>query len=176
MNRNTAATFRAACAQVLSVLDNWEAVDVRELDADEVFARFQNLRGKEFKPRSLNDYRGRFKQALKSYVSYVGDPAAWRPHAQTRDDSNGSRRIAQTLSSARRSKRASSVGSPVAETQPSNEHEGQAIRSNGESPHYRFGLLNGVTVELRASGRLTPADFDLLRQYLELLKQAAEAS
>ena len=40
MNASTAKNFRVACLQVLSVLDDWEAVDVQNLDAGEVFARF----------------------------------------------------------------------------------------------------------------------------------------
>ena len=90
MNKNTAGALRAACAQVLSVVDDWENVDVRTLDLDDVARRFQNLRKKDFMPKSLEEYKRRFKQAVNSYLSYVEDPGAWRPHAPER--SRGERR------------------------------------------------------------------------------------
>src|ERR1700722_19933918 len=57
MNKNTAGTLRAACSQILSsVDDNWETLDIRELNPDDAFRRFQNKRGKDFRPASLHDY------------------------------------------------------------------------------------------------------------------------
>jgi hypothetical protein len=80
MNLNTAHTYRAACLQVLSSAfpDDWEEIDTKKLDANEVFDRFQNLRGKDLTPRSLQDYKRRFQQALASFLAYASDPAAWK--------------------------------------------------------------------------------------------------
>ena len=80
MNANTAHTYRAACFQVLSSAfpEDWQGVDTTELDTDEVFNRFQNLRGKDLTPRSLQDYKGRFQQALASFLAYAENPAAWK--------------------------------------------------------------------------------------------------
>jgi hypothetical protein len=79
MNKNTAAGLRAACVQVLSVLDNWETTELRHLDVDETLRRFQNLRIKNFKPQSLEVYKRRFRQALASYTAFLANPGAWRP-------------------------------------------------------------------------------------------------
>lgn len=79
MNANTAATLRAACAKVLSIFDNLDAVDVRQLDVEETLRRFKNLRGKDLKPDSIEAYEQRFRQALKSFLEYVDDPGGWKP-------------------------------------------------------------------------------------------------
>src|SRR5438067_705801 len=79
MNANTAGTLRAACAKVLSIFDNLETVDVRQLDVDDTLRRFRNLRGKDLKPDSIEAYEQRFRQALKSFLDYVDDPGAWKP-------------------------------------------------------------------------------------------------
>jgi len=95
MNQNTAATFRAACLQVLSIFDDLESVDIAALDGEATFSRFQNLKGRGLKPRSLQDYRRRFLVAVASYRSYIADPSSWKApgqERQARSDANGSQR------------------------------------------------------------------------------------
>src|SRR5262245_37273094 len=79
MNKNTAGGLRAACAQVLSVLDDWENVDLKNMDVEETLLRFQNLKAREFKPNVLDTYKRRFRQAISSYLSYLEDPGGWKP-------------------------------------------------------------------------------------------------
>ena len=94
MNKNTAGGLRAAVNQVLSVLDNWETVDVKTLDIDDALLRFQNLKAKDFKPAVLEAYKRRFRQAVCSYLAYTQDPGGWRPRtlerAATEGNHNGS--------------------------------------------------------------------------------------
>lgn len=89
MNRNTAAGLRAACAQVLSVLDEKESADVTALDVEEVLKRFQNLKAKEFKPKVLETYKHRFRYAVASFHTYLQDPGAWKPGITARAASRG---------------------------------------------------------------------------------------
>jgi len=84
MNKNTAGALRAACSQVLGVLDDWQNVDVTTIDAENVVQRFKNLRAKDFKPESLETYGTRFKKALSSYIAYTRDPGAWKPTRQSK--------------------------------------------------------------------------------------------
>jgi hypothetical protein len=84
MNPTTARILKNACLQVLNVQDGWENLDLDDLEAEDAFIRFQNLRGKALTPRSLRDYRHRFEQALESYRSYVSDPSAWKGPGQDR--------------------------------------------------------------------------------------------
>jgi hypothetical protein len=84
MNGTTARIMGNACSQVLSALDDWPQLDVNGMDPDEIFRRFQNLRSKDLTPRSLSDYRRRFKQALESFREYIADPTAWKGPGQER--------------------------------------------------------------------------------------------
>jgi hypothetical protein len=169
MKGHTAQNYRVACMQVLSVMDDWETIDVCALDTDEVFGRFVNLKGREFKPRSLQDYRGRFRQAVKSYLSYARDPAAWKPHVQSDEIGAGKKGGASSIS---RSKRSKSETVTYAEAKSSKAARTELEVSQG--PYYRWGLLNGGTAELRASRRLTVEDLDMLQRYVDLLKLAAD--
>ncbi|HYS53769.1 MAG TPA: hypothetical protein VER58_08435 [Thermoanaerobaculia bacterium] len=78
MNINTAKALRATCSQVLGVLDDWESVDVSKLDVDDIFRRFQNKKGKQFTPKSLETYKSRFGKAVESFLRYVESPTTWR--------------------------------------------------------------------------------------------------
>src|SRR5437867_1085104 len=78
MNPNTANALRAASTQVLSVLDNWEDLDISKIDVDETFRRFENKRSKDFTPNSLQTYRSRFGKAVESFLAYINNPTAWR--------------------------------------------------------------------------------------------------
>jgi hypothetical protein len=84
MNKNTASGLRAACSQVLGVLDDWETVDIRNIDVEDLLTRFQNLRKKQFKPQVLETYKRRFRQAISSYSAYLEDPGAWKPTTRKR--------------------------------------------------------------------------------------------
>ncbi len=79
MNKNSAYSFRSACTQVLSVLDDWESIEVSELDIDDLILRFKNLKAKKFKPQSLAAYDRRFRRAVQLFNDYVSDPSRWKP-------------------------------------------------------------------------------------------------
>jgi len=78
MNENTANSFASPVRQIMGVLENWETLDVSKMDVDDLFIRFRNARGKDFKPDSLNTYYRRFKQALDLFLLYVNDPTGWK--------------------------------------------------------------------------------------------------
>src|SRR5438552_3875013 len=84
MNKNTAAGLRAACSQVLSVLEDGEAVDIKTLDIDQALTRFQNLKKKDFLPAVLETYKRRFRLAVASYLAYLNDPGGWKPENRER--------------------------------------------------------------------------------------------
>jgi hypothetical protein len=84
MNKNTAAGLKAACGQVLSVLDHWEEVDIKKLDVEDTLTRFQNLKKKQFTPAVLETYKRRFRNAINSYVAYLDDPGGWKPRSVDR--------------------------------------------------------------------------------------------
>jgi hypothetical protein len=87
MNRNTANGLRAACVQVLGVVDDPEQIEVASLNVDELLVRFQNLRKQKFKPQVLEAYKRRFRSAVKSYKEYIANPGTWKPASQDRANS-----------------------------------------------------------------------------------------
>jgi len=86
VKKNTAAGYRAACQKILEVEKDWESVDVSTIDIQEMFHRFQNLRGADYSPKSLETYRSRFRTAVEMYLEWADNPSAWRPPSSSRRD------------------------------------------------------------------------------------------
>jgi hypothetical protein len=80
MNKSTVASRKAAANTLLSILDEDEARDLRNLDLDGLVQRFSNLKGKSFKPESLRVYKGRLANVLKDFKNYQSDPLSFRPN------------------------------------------------------------------------------------------------
>jgi hypothetical protein len=78
LNINTARSLGAACSQVLAVFDDWETLDVRTLDVEDAYRRFQNKRSKDFVPASLEAYKRRFASAVTQFLDYSKDPSTWK--------------------------------------------------------------------------------------------------
>jgi hypothetical protein len=91
MNANTAGGIRAACAQVIGVLNEKEHADVTQIDVEDVLKRFENLKAKAFKPAVLDTYKNRFRQAVASFARYVKDPSTWKPSIAERHAQRGKR-------------------------------------------------------------------------------------
>ena len=85
MAKTTIAARKASASKVLGVLSEDEATDVINIDLDDVMNRFQNLKGKNYKPGSLNTYQSRTKSALDDFATYLQNPMGFRPSAHTRD-------------------------------------------------------------------------------------------
>jgi hypothetical protein len=77
MPRATAKATRAAVSQILKIEDNWENIDVRQLEVDSLIARFRNL--SQLAPNSLATYESRFRSGLESYLGYLDNPATYQP-------------------------------------------------------------------------------------------------
>jgi hypothetical protein len=85
LNRNTALALRAAASRVLQIEgSDWESVDVRSVDVEELIGRFTNLAKQDFTPQSLATYQSRFRKALSMYIEYLNNPAGYRPHLRGR--------------------------------------------------------------------------------------------
>lgn len=84
VNRNTGVSRKTACAKILSILDDNEKLDIRNLDIKSVFERHANL-NKSLTPDSLKIYRIRVEKAITSFLSYKADPTSWKPTNQRRN-------------------------------------------------------------------------------------------
>jgi len=72
--------IRAAVSQILKIEEDWEALDVRQIDASEVIGRFRNL--SDLSPASLATYESRFRSGLESYIAYLDNPTTYQPKAR----------------------------------------------------------------------------------------------
>ena len=150
MNKNTASGLRAACSQVLGVLDDWETADITEIDIEDLLTRFQNLRKRQFKPQVLETYKRRFRQAISSYSAYLEDPGAWKPTMR--------KRPAQVVS-----------GSREANHSPEN-----VQKTTGEPPppglvDYPFPLREGQDVRLSLPRDIKRAEVKRLAAFMTTL-------
>lgn len=162
MNRNSAGALRAASAQVLGVLDNWEQMDVTSIDVEDVIRRFQNLRARDFSPESLNAYARRFRNAVESFLQYVKDPAGWKPSAK--QPSTKSAKGQLDTNATARSKRDNNVTHEQAKE--SQIVEGPQV---GGLIEYPFPLRDNVVVRLRLPRDITAAEVKRLSGFMTAL-------
>jgi hypothetical protein len=156
MKANTASALRAACSQVMSVLDDWQTVDVRTLDVDDTFKRFQNKRAKDFAPESLEQYKRRFARAVELFLAYADNPSAWkltsREPSKRDKKSNGEGHHGAEVAG----------GEHVVERRPS------AAPASG-LVEYPFPLRAGRLAYIRLPADLTTAEVKRLTTFLESL-------
>ena len=84
IKRNTAQSRKAAVNKVLGVLEDNETSDLRLVDIDKVFDRFQNIHHADYTPNSLKVYLSRSKTAVADFISYIDDPSSFKPSIQQR--------------------------------------------------------------------------------------------
>jgi hypothetical protein len=155
MNKNTALGLRAACSQVMSVLEDWESVDIKTLNVDDALRKFQNLKAKEFKPQVLETYKRRFRLSVSSYLSYLQDPGSWK---------------GTTIERAPRQEKNSRTGEPEA-----------VVKTGGSIPtsglvDYPFPLRDGQIIRLVLPRDLKKAEVKRLSAFMSTLAVDSEAA
>ena len=92
VKKPTVSSLKVACNTVFSILDQEEEADVCALDLDNVFRRFENLKGMDVRPGTLRSYRQRVTQAIADFQRFTADPSHWKPAvAQRSPKSNKSK-------------------------------------------------------------------------------------
>lgn len=154
MNRNTGGALRAACAKVLPAMEDWETLDVRELDVEAALTRFVNLHSQKYKPDSLEAYKRRFRQAVSSFLEYADDPAAWKPaQREPAQRKNGAATTTQSKAAEPRQAKETARG----ELKGSNLHE------------YDFPLREDVMAKLVVPRDVTNAEMKRLMAWARTL-------
>ena len=87
LNKATASALKTGVRNVLSVEDDPDFVDLRGLDMDNFLNRFTNKTRGQFKDKSQEVYRQRFRQSVGMYLAWL-DGSEWRP-ARLRPNSGG---------------------------------------------------------------------------------------
>ena len=157
MNKNSAGSLRAACTQVLSVLDDWENVDINELDLDDVINRFENLKAQDFRPKTLHEYGNRFRRAVQSFQDYIREPSSWSP--------------TKSNTSSRRSKKESEAGPPKTEDRAGDEKSSifGTIFETNNLVDYPFPLRQDTIAILRLPNDLASDEVERLNTFMKAL-------
>jgi hypothetical protein len=75
----TASALRTGCQKVLSVEDDPESLDLRDVDIDNLIARFRNKHRLDMRDRTLDQYEQRFRQSVEMYLRWLDNDPAWKP-------------------------------------------------------------------------------------------------
>lgn len=75
----TASALRTGCLKVLSVEDDWEGLDLRTADLDNIINRFKNKHRMDMKDRTREQYEQRLRQSVDMYLKWLDDDPTWKP-------------------------------------------------------------------------------------------------
>lgn len=101
MAPETARARKVSALKILDVLDPAEQQDLRSLDRELVFHRFQNRAANMYSPSSLSVYRSRFNAAVDDFLRFAENPSAFRPNflkstVTTKNDAVPSKKLAKS--------------------------------------------------------------------------------
>lgn len=152
----TGNAMKTAVREVLSTTEGeeWERIDVRQLDVEDVSSRFATKKSHHFSTASLNTYIGRFKKAVGMYLEHAKDPANWKPDIKPRT----------TKASAARS--ATNVSEQTPDQQTSVNHQTPIVNRVDMIP-YPFPLRDGVRATLTLPVDLTPREAKRIAAFIE---------
>jgi hypothetical protein len=156
---NTAAGHKAAAKKVLSIEGDLDKVDVRALDLDMLFQRFENLHKDEFTPGSLQTYRGRVRQAISWYLTWSANPSGWMPPVGV---TRGPRPTTNGKPTADNPPKPGAADDPTPAPPPAPEPKGRLI-------DYPFPLREGVLARLFLPADLKRAEVRRLTAYMATL-------
>jgi hypothetical protein len=149
----TANAWAAAVRQVLAIEGDPAIVDVRELDVDALFDRFETLNRTSYSPGSMTTYR--FRSAVTAYNSWLNNEP-WKPGKRTVRTKPAGKASATALNSA---------PTPAASDQvPTPQH--------GSTPrlvNYSVPLRQDLMVSLSLPADLTRSDADRIANFVRSL-------
>ncbi len=151
---NTVNGIKAACKAVFEGEGALDAVEVRAIELDAVFRRFQNSpAGRKLKPASLRAYRQRVSQAIEMFLPWVDDMANWKPVLSSREkaEPNGKPKP-----------------KPARQNTPAPGGPPPAPEAKG-LVDYPFPLKPGVLVHMYLPAEISRADVKRLTSYLSTL-------
>jgi hypothetical protein len=153
--------WKSAARQVFSTVegDDYEDFDIKSLDVDEYFGRFENRSMGKYSAGSLSSYRARFRRAVDAYRSYLADPN-WKPVM---------RRPTQKAGDAAEGSKKRSVGSKKPQTGPVERAKKAAAPSSPALMTYPFPLKSGQVAQLHLPTKLDPDDAERLTQFVRAL-------
>jgi len=163
----TAKSIAVAIGKVLAVEADPSGIDVRNLDPDDLFGRFETLHRTDYTTDSLISYRSRFFRGIAMYRAWLDKRPNWKS-ANLRSPSKAVavRSAGNGRSTPRRSKR--SPAEPPAQTST------ETVDPPATSPNlamvpYDLPLRPGLRVRLILPELLTQADAKRIAAFVDSL-------
>jgi hypothetical protein len=79
-NSGSAKALRITFSKIMSIDEGWEQRDLRAIDVEEHLSRFQTLNRNDYSDSSMNVYKTRFRQAVRSYIARLDDDPNWKAY------------------------------------------------------------------------------------------------
>lgn len=76
--KSTMSSRRVSCSKVFAILDDEQREDVREIDLEEIMARFANISGSNYTPDTLTVYKSRVAKSIEEFLRYKQNPAGFK--------------------------------------------------------------------------------------------------
>lgn len=169
-NKSTMQTRRSAVTKVLGIDEGWKTIDLRTLDVDEQAERFERLNaGGDYTPNSLATYSSRFKSAVSDYLTYLQDPARFKPTVSTPRAKRGTRQ----QNGADASSVSSDHGNPSSSSNAGSGHPPPPRRDNLMT--YPYPLRDSTDVYLQLPRDLRPGEAERLAKFIASLATASDS-
>lgn len=139
--------------------DNWENIDVAEIDLDDYIIRFKNLALDRYSEQSYNAYKARANRALTWYNNFLQNPG-WTPQIR-KSPTSGKTQTNQP--SAKKSNTKSTM--PITDA----EHTPKTSPTNNDLISFPFPLSNGSLASLYLPKQLPEEDAERLSQFIASL-------
>jgi hypothetical protein len=72
--------LRTATIKILSIDEDWQRINLSELDLEEQFDRFETLRRLDYSTGSLKNYKSRLKHAVGMYLAWLRKGPDWKSY------------------------------------------------------------------------------------------------
>lgn len=145
MSKANATSRKAACNNMLSILDDEESSDLRNIDLDAVSVRFNNLKGAKYTPKSLQVYKSRVSMSLQDFLKYKENPANFTVGAKPRQRAKANEKNTQVPSTGYNQKLEETGQQPDASAQTNTMNIPIAIRNDC------IIQMNGIPTDLTKS-------------------------
>jgi len=153
-----ATYLSTATKKVLEIEQDWEELDIHQIDTDDFLTRFRNLKSLEYSPSSLSEYERRFKRAVEMFLDFVQDPAGWKHNGKT---NGGQKNKTKNAAVKTKGKVAQPTSAEAVETST------VTINSAGiQMMDYPFPLRESCVVRLRLPSDLKAAEVERLAAFM----------
>ena len=159
VTENTASGLRTGVKNVITIDDDWEEVDMVQLDLENQIQRFRNARRGTLSDNSVDEYARRFRVSTESYRKWLDNEKDWYP-AKSRPVGSAPRKPVSKKPKTEPRQYDIGVGSKATLVSPTQQDEQvEPVKPEGvEVIRYTVPLRSGDDAVLQLPRELTPAD------------------